>query len=297
MATGNKVAVVTGSSRGIGKASSIHLARKGFDVVICARTIQEGEAFEHSSTVKKSNTKPIPGSLESTAAEIRKLGRRVLTVKADLLKREDLKRLVDTTMAEFGRIDVLVNNARYIGPGHMDLFIDTPIELFDDHFACNVLAPLYLMKLAVPVMMKQGGGIIINLSSGAGYREVGTGMPGELGGIGLGYGVSKAAFNRIAAGLAKELREHKIAVINLDPGYVSTERMKTDMAAFGRDSSKGASLDVPASVCAFLATYPYPMFYSGQEVFAPNFAMEHSLVDPKQLPATLAPSTWGLPRA
>jgi hypothetical protein len=69
------------------------------------------------------------------------------------------------------------------------------------------------------------------------------------------------------------------------------------MEEFGRDASEGASLDVPALTCAFLATCPYPMWYSGQEVFAPKFAIEHDLVKPEQLQTSLAPETWGLPRA
>ncbi|MEE9285510.1 MAG: SDR family NAD(P)-dependent oxidoreductase, partial [Dehalococcoidia bacterium] len=250
--------------------------------------------FEHSSTVKTSNTAPLPGSLEKTKAEIEELGGKALIVKLDLLDRGDVESVVDQTMREWGRIDVVVNNARYIGPGHMDHFIDTPIELFDSHFACNVLSPLYLIKLAVPIMIDQGGGVIINLTSGSGQNET----PNDIGegGWGLGYSVSKAAFNRIAAGLGKEFRKHNIAVINLEPGFVGTERMAVDMGAFGFDVNQALSVDVPGITCAYLATHPTPMHFSGKTVDAPSFVVAAGLVDGATLPAPYGPTHWGLPR-
>jgi NAD(P)-dependent dehydrogenase (short-subunit alcohol dehydrogenase family) len=289
----SKVAIVTGSSRGIGRGCALELAKRGFNIVVCARTLHEGQAFEHSSTVKSSKTTPLPGSLEKTAREIEALGRRALTVKLDLLDRQDVHALVDRTMKEWGGIDVLVNNARYIGPGHMDWFLDTPIELFDAHFQCNVFSPLLLTKLVAPIMIKRGGGVIINVTSGAGYRET----PHDIGkgGWGLGYSLSKAAFNRIGAGLAKEFRQHEIAVINLEPGFVTTERMVTDMGAFGFDASSGLGVDVPGSVCAYLAAHPTPMNFSGRNIDAPTFAVDAGLVDGTKLPPPYGPSHWGGP--
>ena len=85
-----KVALVTGASRGIGKVIAHYLAQAGFDVAIGARTVHEGEAREHSSTVKQTNTKPLPGSLDSTGALVEKEGRRALPVYVDLLDRTSL---------------------------------------------------------------------------------------------------------------------------------------------------------------------------------------------------------------
>ena len=117
-----RVALVTGASRGIGKAVAVHLARAGFDVAIGARTMNEGESREHSSTLRASNTKPLPGSLSSTAMLVQQEGRQALPVYLDLLDRASLGVAVTTVLERWGRIDVLVNNGRYIGPGHMDLF-------------------------------------------------------------------------------------------------------------------------------------------------------------------------------
>jgi NAD(P)-dependent dehydrogenase (short-subunit alcohol dehydrogenase family) len=271
-----RVALVTGASRGIGRACALHLAAKGFDVVVCARTVHEGEILEHSSTVKRSSTTPLPGSLESVAAAIEARGRRALPVRVDLNERADVERAVARTMEAFGRIDVLVNNGRYVGPGHMDLFVDTPMAALDRMVQCNTLAPLYFCKLVVPIMIGQGGGVIVNVSSAAGAKETPK-LPGE-GGWGLGYSVSKAGLNRIAAGLAKEVRPHGIAVINLEPGFVATERMQLEMKAFGFDAGAGVRVDVPGAACAHLATCADPLAHSGETVYAPDLVAEHRLL-------------------
>ena len=148
-----RVAFVTGPSRGIGKVVAQHLARAGYDVAITARTVNEGEAREHSSTLKRSNTTPLPGSLSSTAALVEAEGRDALMVPADLTDFASLGAAVTRVEDRWGRIDVLVNNGRYIGPGHMDRLLDTPIELLDKHFQANVLAILVLCKLALPGMI------------------------------------------------------------------------------------------------------------------------------------------------
>ena len=171
---------------------------------------------------------------------------------------------------------MLVNNGRYIGPGHMDWFDETPVELIEQMLLCNVVAPLHLIKLCLPIMKRQGGGIVINVTSSAGDRE--TPAPIGQGGWGLGYSISKAAFNRMVPGLAKELRRDNIAVIGLMPGFVATERMAAELAEFGFDASQGLPVENPGRVCAMLATAKDPLFFSGKDIFGPAFHAEHSLV-------------------
>ena len=274
--TERRVAFVSGASRGIGRACALELARRGLDVVVTARTVTGAERLEHSSTVKKSATNPLPGSLEATAREARARGAEALVVKLDLARREDWPAAVDATLARFGRIDVLVNNGRYVGPGHMDPFEDTPVELIEQMILCNVIAPLHLVKLSLPAMKRQGGGIIINITSSAGERE--TPAPIGQGGWGLGYSLSKAAFNRMVPGLAKELRPWNIAVIGLMPGFVGTERMAAELGEFGFDASKALPVENPGRVCAMLATAKDPMHFSGRDIYGPDFHAEHALV-------------------
>jgi len=271
-----RVAFVTGASRGIGRACALELARRGFDVVVAARTVTGAEHLEHSSTVKKSLTTPLPGSLEATAREARALGAEALVVKLDLAAREDWPAAVDAALARFGRIDVLVNNGRYVGPGHMDPFEETPVDLIEQMMLCNVIAPLHLVKLCLPAMKRQGGGIVINITSSAGERE--TPAPIGQGGWGLGYSLSKAALNRMVPGLAKELRPYNIAVIGLMPGFVGTERMAAELAEFGFDASKALPVENPGRVCAMLATAKDPMYFSGKDIYGPGFHAEHALV-------------------
>jgi NAD(P)-dependent dehydrogenase (short-subunit alcohol dehydrogenase family) len=146
----NKVAFITGASRGIGRGCALELARRGFDLVLTARTVTGAERYEHSATVKKSAIDPLPGTLERTAAEAGALGVATHVVKLDLSKREDWAPGIAAGLERFGRIDVLVNNGRYVGPGHMDPFEETPLELYEQMFVCNVFAPLELIRLCLP---------------------------------------------------------------------------------------------------------------------------------------------------
>jgi NAD(P)-dependent dehydrogenase (short-subunit alcohol dehydrogenase family) len=271
-----KVALITGASRGIGRGCALELARRGFDLVLTARTVTGRERLEHSSTVRKSLTDPLPGSLEQTAREVGALGAEALVVKLDLSVREDWPAAVKAALERFGRIDVLVNNGRYIGPGHMDPFEDTPVELIEQMLLCNVIAPLELIKLCLPAMKLQGGGIVINVTSSAGDREIPA--PIGQGGWGLGYSLSKAAFNRMVPGLAKELRQYNVAVIGLMPGFVGTERMAVELAEFGFDASKALPVENPGRVCAMLATATDPMLFSGKDIYGPGFHAEHAVV-------------------
>jgi NAD(P)-dependent dehydrogenase (short-subunit alcohol dehydrogenase family) len=249
-----RVAMVTGASRGIGKAIAVHLARAGFDVALGARTLAEGEAREHSSTVSASDTSPLPGSLDATAALVAAEGQRALPVFLDLLDRTSLGSAVTTVLERWGRIDVLVNNGRYVGPGHMDQVLDTPIELLDRHLEANVMAPVILTKLVLPSMLERGDGVVINLASSSGTMD--PPRPAGSGGWGLGYGMSKGALHRIAGLLAVELGDRGITAFNLSPGFVATERIAQDMAAFGFDASSGAPADVVGAVAAWLVTSP-----------------------------------------
>jgi NAD(P)-dependent dehydrogenase (short-subunit alcohol dehydrogenase family) len=269
------VAFVTGASRGIGKACAIHLARAGFDVACTARTQQEGEAREHSSTVHKSDSRPLPGSLSTTAAAIEAEGRRALILPADLLDRSALETAVATVLEQWGSIDVLLNNGRYIGPGHMDRLVDTPLDLLDKHLDANVMAPLALIKLVLPQMLERGHGLVLNMTSDVAWTDPPSAA--GSGGWGLGYAISKGALHRIAGVLAHEVAGTGVSVVNVSPGFVATERIAIDMAEFGFDASKGASPDLIGRVVGWLATSDDAAEWNGKTLEAQPMAAKLGL--------------------
>ena len=275
-ASNTKVALVTGASRGIGKAIAVELADAGYDVAILARTVHEGEAREHSSTLKRSDTSPLPGSLDGTAELIRTAGRRCLAVPADLLDHESLVRAVATVLAEWGHVDVLVNNGRYIGPGHMDHVVDTPVQLLRDHLEANALAPVVLIKEVLPQMIERGRGTIIDITSSVAFEDP-TEAAGA-GGWGLGYAFSKGALHRIAGVLAVEQRDTNVHVFNVQPGFIATERMQQDMAAFGFDASTGAPAAVVGKVCRWLLESPDALELNGTNVEAQDLCRKLQLL-------------------
>ena len=272
----NKVAFVTGASRGIGKAIALELADAGYDVALTARTVHEGDAHEHSSTLKRSDTSPLPGSLDSTADVIRAAGGQCMTVAADLLDHRSLVAAADRVLAEWGRIDVLVNNGRYVGPGHMDLILDTPVRVLRDHLEANALAPVVLVKAIVPQMVERGTGTVINITSGAGYGD--PPAPAGRGGWGLGYAFSKGALHRIAGVLAVETADLGIRAFNVQPGFITTERMVQDMGAFGFDASTGAPPAVVGKVCVWLLESPDAEQYNGQNIEAQELCSDLGLL-------------------
>ncbi|HVX21718.1 MAG TPA: SDR family oxidoreductase [Acidimicrobiales bacterium] len=270
-----KVAFITGASRGIGKACAVDLARHGYDVAVTARTVTEGEKRNHSSTLKAVDDSPLPGSLNETVAAIEAAGGRAMAVAGDLLDRASLGAAVATVQERWGGIDLVLHNGRYIGPGHMDRFMDTPIELIEKQIAANVIAPLVIDKMVIPGMIERGGGIIVNISSAAAYGD--PTKPAGTGGWGMGYGVSKGAFHRIAGFLDVELRDQGILTFSVQPGLIATERIGQDMAKFGIENN-GAPMDVVAKVVSWLVTDPEGPSYSGKNVEAQYFCHERGLL-------------------
>ncbi len=201
----SRVAVVTGASRGIGRAIALGLAAAGADVVVASRKLPD---------------------LEPVAAEIRALGRRSLAVSAHTGRREDVERLVAATTREFGRLDVLVNNAA-TNP-HFGPLVDIAPEAWDKIMEVNVKGCLLLSQHAARAMMAQKSGSIINVSSTGGLR-----VPTMIG----AYGVSKAAVIMLTKVLARELGPFGVRVNAIAPGLIETrfsEALWTNEEILGR---------------------------------------------------------------
>lgn len=185
-----KVALVTGGSRGIGRAIALMLADAGADVVVSSRKLAD---------------------LELVADEIRGMGRRSLAVAAHVRESKDLRNLVETIKKEFGRIDILVNNAATnptMGP-----LVDMEEKLYDQIMNTNLKGYTLLSQLAAKLMISQGGGAIVNISSILGITP----------GMSLGlYSISKAGVVMLTKVMAKELGQYNIRVNGIAPGVIQT---------------------------------------------------------------------------
>jgi dehydrogenase/reductase SDR family member 4 len=186
----DRVAIVTGASRGIGRAIALDLARAGAHVVLAARKAPDLEAVAH---------------------EITSLGRRALPVPGHMARRPDIDRLFDVTEREFGRLDILVNNAAtnpVFGP-----VIEIEEEVWDKIMALNVKGYLFATQRAAKGLIAAGKGSIVNVSSAGGFRAS----------QGMGaYAVSKAAVIMLTRVLAKELGPFGIRVNGIAPAIVET---------------------------------------------------------------------------
>ncbi len=266
------VALVTGASRGIGKATAIALAEAGCDVAVAARTLTEGAGRDDS----KPDGGALPGGLDTTAAAVESAGARALPLVIDLLDPDTLTAAVAAVEAEWGPVDVLVNNAVHTGPGSMTRFLDTAPEHFEQKVRANYLSQLVLIRAVLPAMIERGRGRIINMTSAAGLQD--PAAPAGQGGWGLAYSASKAAFHRTAGILAVEHGTDGILCFNVEPGMVLTEKMELNQKALGLEHKYPvAPPSVPASVVAWLATSPEAADHNGETFNAQRFARTQGL--------------------
>ena len=192
------VAIVTGASRGLGRAIAREYAKEGASVVICARS--------QSPT-------GLAGTLEETAADIRSGGGDVLAIECDVTDESQVNEMVRQAVEHYGRIDVLFNNAGAMVLGESILEIDA--DRWDQVLRINVSGPYHCSRAVLPVMMEQRRGSIINLGS-----RMAT-DPAQGGGV--LYSASKAAVHMFSLCLADEVRDYNIAVNILSPGPLASE--------------------------------------------------------------------------
>ncbi len=267
------MALVTGASRGIGKGTAIALAKSGLDVAITARTVHEGQGVDDSDAAGRS----VPGSLDTTADLVEAEGRRALKVPMDLLDHVSLNAAVERVLSEWGRIDLLVNNAVHTGPGSMTRFEDTTIEMIETKLAANVVSQVVLVKAVLPHMVERGSGTVVNVTSAVAMTD--PPAPAGEGGWGSAYAMSKGAFHRMVGILAVEYPT--LQFFNVEPGYVVTERMEVNAKNLGLEGVyPGAPPTVPASVIAWLATNADAGELNGQTISAQRFAKERATHEP-----------------
>jgi NAD(P)-dependent dehydrogenase (short-subunit alcohol dehydrogenase family) len=229
-----KIAVVTGGSDGIGRATALRLAREGADVAVCARRQQP---------------------LDQTAAELRKAGAQVLAVSADMSKKADIDRFIKAVIERFGRIDILVNNA---GTSARGKFLEIEDDTWSADLELKVFGAIRCTRLAVPYMKKQGGGRIINITISSAKQPGAESYPTS---------VSRAAGLALTKALSKEYAASNILVNTVCIGKIKSgqhERRYTREGVSAEDYYRQTAKDIPlgrvgeaeevANVIAFLAS-------------------------------------------
>jgi citronellol/citronellal dehydrogenase len=187
----HRVAVVTGASRGIGRAIVLGLARAGWDVVVAAKSVESSDK--------------LPGSIHTVAAEAEALGASALPIQIDVRDEAQIDALGERTLERFGRVDLLVNNA---GALHWANLIDTPAKRFDLVMGVNARAAFLCSRAVLPAMIRQGRGHIVNMSPPMDLTLV----PGRI-----AYAISKLGMTMLTIGLAQEVKAHGVAVNSLWP--------------------------------------------------------------------------------
>lgn len=243
-----RAAIVTGGSRGLGRAIALALAAEGAAVAVAGRTEQVWD-------------ERLPGTIGETVAEIEAAGGRAVAIRADLTDREDIARLVGEAREALGPITILVNNAAFTAPGRPPApgsepraksatpasaaakpgwpgFVSIPLAAYRRHFEIAVFAAYELMQLVSPDMIEAGGGSIVNVTSVA-SRIPGDGpYPDRTGGVLPGYGGSKAALEHLTQCAAYDLADHHIAVNALSP---SKPILTPGLAYYARDFADTAA--------------------------------------------------------
>ena len=220
-----RVAVVTGASRGIGKALALRLAREGADVVVAAKSEQ--------------STEKLPGSIHETAAEIRALGRRALAVATDVRDEDAIRNMVERTISELGRLDVLVNNAGAIWTRPI---LETPPKRFDLMMGINARAAYIACYYALPQMVKQQWGHVLNMCPRLSLDP----SPGRV-----AYMISKLGMARLAIGLAAEHQKDNIAGNTLWPRTIIESQASINWKMADRSQWRTPEIVCDASLAIF----------------------------------------------
>jgi NAD(P)-dependent dehydrogenase (short-subunit alcohol dehydrogenase family) len=262
----DKVALVTGASRGIGKGVAVELALAGAVVYCTARTVTGG-----ADTI---------GTLPETIDEIAGLGGTAIALQCDHSDDEATEAVFARIAADHGRLDVLVNNAcgtpefaEAIGTRFWEL----PRDSWDSSMDVGLRSNFVCSQLAAPVMVGQGNGLIVNISSHGAVDYL----------LSVPYGVAKAGVDKLTRDSALELRDHGVAVVSLWPGLVKTEHLMSQATTlpdgrvemFGLDLGGAEWPRFTGRAVVALATDPTVLEQSGQSLIPAQLARDHGFTD------------------
>jgi 3-oxoacyl-[acyl-carrier protein] reductase len=251
-----KVALVTGASRGIGRALALSLAGMGADVVVTSRSL----------------TSSTPGvSLRDTAAAVEATGRSALAVPADLSVAGGVGAVADAAVERFGRVDILVNNAAVLTPEVYESFWEMTEASWRYQVELNLTAYWLMMKAVAPSMRDHGGGLIVNITSGTTGHALPDGVVADDAVLGAAYPATKEAVTRLTRDLAPELAPAGIAVVALHPGVTRTESNVEHTTAHGFNVLQSHGVEVPVAAFEALVRGD-PALHSGEMIYAPMFA-------------------------
>jgi dehydrogenase/reductase SDR family protein 1 len=256
-----KVAVVTGASKGIGKGVAEGLGEAGCTVYLTGRSTS-------------SESPPRPLTIEATAASVDAYGGTAIPVAVDHNNDEEVRALFERVEKEQGRLDILVNNVYQIpNPPAMDKgFWEHPISVWDDQCGVGLRGYYVASALGAPMMVRQGSGLIVNISSRGGREYV----------FSASYGVGKAGVDRMAQDFAVELKEHRVSAISLSPAKVKTEFI-LDMVEQGKmqlDPEVAQSVRFSGRTIAALANDANVLERSGGIYTVSDVANAYGVIDP-----------------
>lgn len=256
-----RVALVTGASRGVGKGIAIGLGESGATVYVTGRSVQERPER--------------PGTIHATARAVDEAGGKGVPVCCDHTSEEDVRRLFGQIERDHGRLDILVNNA-WGGYENMledgvytydNAFWEQPLWRWDAMFTSGVRCAYLANQCAAPLMIREKRGLIVNISYWAAQTYLNN----------VAYGVAKAATDRLSLDMSQELRQHSVAVISLYPGLVRTESVLAAAEFFNLANSESAQFI--GRVVDALASAPRLLDKSGQALVAAAEARELHVTD------------------
>jgi NAD(P)-dependent dehydrogenase (short-subunit alcohol dehydrogenase family) len=259
----SRVAVVTGASRGGGRAIALALGEAGATVYVTGRSVRGGATTEDR-----------PETIDDTADEVTAAGGIGIPVRVDHTVDDEVAQLFARIRSEHGRLDLLVNNAwggyeAYDGAAFVAPFWEQPLTRWDSMFTAGVRTHFVSSRFAAPLMIDQGSGVIVSTVAWAFGEYLGN----------LFYDVAKAAIVRMAFGMANELKPHNVTAIALAPGFMRTERVLDAHEAEPFDLSITESPTYLGRAVRALASDPNVIAKSGQVLTAGELAREYGFTD------------------
>jgi NAD(P)-dependent dehydrogenase (short-subunit alcohol dehydrogenase family) len=283
-----RIAIVTGASRGAGRGIAQELGAAGATVYVTGRSTRAQPATAYQQILSMSGMATMPGTIDDTADEVTRLGGHGIAVRCDHTREDDVDALLERVRSEHSRLDVLVNNA-WGGHETFDGVFDAPFwkqplahwdSMMDRGVRCHLLAA----RAAAPLLVQQGRGLIVATTFWDRERY----LRGNL-----YYDLAKSAINRLAFGLAQELRAHGVASVALSPGWMRTELVLAGHQADESNWQAKPSLARTESprylgrAVVALAIDANVMASSGKVLRVADLARDHGFtdIDGRQVPA------------